>query len=148
MKGSLVPVFLQDLLLAFRLLITGTFGILWIFFESLFLGQCMSSLNLLLFDFSLSFGLLVTLNTRQLSYPPCPEFALGAKTTGAVNVWNFSFLLLYSQIGYSERDVDGVDWLGVLSKSSRLIVSATMLWLCCRRSSASCSFFLIASSVS
>lgn len=104
MEGSLVPVFLQELLLAFRLLITGTFGVLQIFFESLFLGQRTSSLNLLPFDFSLSFSLLVALNTRQLPYPPCLEFAFGVKIIGIVNIWNFSFLLLYSQIGYSERE--------------------------------------------
>lgn len=104
MEGTLVPVFLQELLLAFRLLVTSAFGILHIFFESLFLGQRASSLDLLSLNFPLSFSLFVTLNTRQLPYPPRLEFGFGVKIIGIVNVRNFGFFLLYDKIGRFEQE--------------------------------------------
>ena len=65
MEGTLVPVFLQELLLALRLLITSAFSIFHILFESLFLRQRAPSLNLFSFEFPLNLCLLITLNTRQ-----------------------------------------------------------------------------------
>jgi len=65
-EGTLVPVFLQELLLAFRLLITSAFGVFHILSESLFLRQRAPSLNLFSFEFPLNFGLFITFYTRQL----------------------------------------------------------------------------------
>ena len=65
-EGTLVPVFLQELLLALRLLIASAFGIFHILFQSLFLGQRPSSFDLFPLQFSLNLGLLVALDTPQL----------------------------------------------------------------------------------
>ena len=97
-EGSLVPVFLQELLLAFGLLVTSALGIFHILFESLFLGECASSFDLLPLDFPSNFSLLVTFNTCQFPYPPRLEFGFGLKTVGIINIGNFSFLLLCGRV--------------------------------------------------
>lgn len=66
MEGSLVPVFLQKLLLTLRFLIASAFGVFHILFESLFLRQRASSLNFFSLEFPLNLGLLITLDARQL----------------------------------------------------------------------------------
>jgi len=105
MERPLVPVFLQESLLAFWLLITSAFGILHILFESLFLRQRASSFNLLSLEFPLNLGLLVALDTRQLPYPPRLEFGFRLKIIGIVNIGNLGFLLLYSEIGRVEGGI-------------------------------------------
>ena len=66
MEGSLVPVFLQELLLTLRLFIASAFGIFHILFESLFLGQRPSSFNLFPLQLPLNIDLLATLGAPQL----------------------------------------------------------------------------------
>ena len=97
MKCALVPVLLHERPLAFRFLIASAFSIFHVLSESLFLRQRASSLNLLSFEFSPNFSLLVTFDALQLSQPPCLEFGFRVKIIGVIYVGNLGFLLLYSK---------------------------------------------------
>lgn len=89
-----MPVLLQELLLAFRLVRTGLLRSLEVLPKSLLFWQRPSPLDFLPLDFSPDLFLLVALDTSEFTKPPRFEFALRVKSVRVVNIWDFFLLLL------------------------------------------------------
>ena len=146
MKGTLMPVFLKELLLAFWLFFARFLGSFQILFESLFFWQSPSTFNLFPFLLHANFFFFLLFDAAELPHPPCFKLSLGIQTIRVINIGN-SFLLLLCDVMFTANLYDVIDCYS-LSASSRLILSATILCDCLRLSSASCSFRLIDSSES
>lgn len=74
-KGTLVPIFLQELLLTLGFLLPQFMCSLQIFLHSLFFGHCPPPLDLLAFFFPAKLLFLFCFDSSQLPQSPCLEFS-------------------------------------------------------------------------
>lgn len=146
-ERTLVPVFLQELLLSLWLILPALLCTLQVLAQPLLLRQCAPPLDLLAFELACERRLFVALDARELAQAPGLELGGGVEPVRVVHIGRLDFLFLYGRYVYDERSTG--DRRGdVLSASSRRMLSATISWLCFLRSSASSSFLRTASSVS
>lgn len=85
-EGTLVPVFLQELLLSFGLLVSCLVRMLQILFETQLLRHRASPLDFLFLLFAANDRLLVAFDSRELSDAPRLKVALGVEAIGIVDV--------------------------------------------------------------
>jgi hypothetical protein len=93
-KGTFVPILLQEFLLALGFLLPQFMSSFQIFPQSLFLGHSPPSLNLLPFFLLTNLLLFLLFDASQFSEPPSLEFCSWVQAVGIVNVGNKLFLLL------------------------------------------------------
>jgi len=74
MEGTLVPIFLQKLLFAFRLFVPRPLSVRKVLLHSLLLWHCASSLDLA-FLLAGDLGFLVSFDSCEFSKPPCTKIA-------------------------------------------------------------------------
>lgn len=129
-EGALVPVLLQELLLALGLVVAQFVGVLEVFFEALLLGQRAAALDFEALLLLAQFLLLVALYACELAQAPRLEFGLGLEPVGVVHVGHelFRFLCECGKVRSGEVNGDGAYFRPVRA-------------LCCRqpsRMTASC----------
>jgi hypothetical protein len=146
-ESTLVPVFLEELLLAFGLLLAQLVRAFEVLLESLLLRHGPPPLDLFAFLLARNLFLLLLLDSCQLPQSPGLELAFGIQTVSIVDVRDIIFFLFCAMEALNIGDTTDRE-MDKLSANSLLIDSATRVWLCLRRSSASSSFFRWASSVS
>ena len=95
MERTLVPVFLQECLLAFRFRPTSCVRMLKVFLHALRFRKCSSPLDLLPLKLASSVRLFLTFYTTQFSQAPSFKLFLGIESISIVDIRNLFFLLLY-----------------------------------------------------
>lgn len=94
MECTLVPILLQELLLALWLRCTSLLRTFQVLLESLLFWERPPSLDLLSLEFTSDLFLLVPLYASKLSQSPCFEFALRIEAVRVVYVRDLRFLFL------------------------------------------------------
>jgi hypothetical protein len=97
-EGTLVPVFLQELLLPLRLIVPRLLCVLEVLLEPLLFGQRASALNLLALLLASDLVFLVALDSPQLAQPPRLELGFGVQAVRVVDVGYDVLFLLYMNI--------------------------------------------------
>lgn len=95
MESALVPVFLEELLASFRLLLPQFLSTFHVFLQALFLWKCTTTLDFFALLLPLNLCFLLLLNSGQFPEPPRLELAFGIQAVCIVDVWNISLLLFY-----------------------------------------------------
>ena len=95
MEGSLVPILLEEPLLAFRFFLSKFVGTFDIFLHSLFLGHCTSSLDLLALFLTPKFLLFLLLDSLKFPETPSLKLSLWIEPVGIIYVRDDILFLLY-----------------------------------------------------
>jgi hypothetical protein len=98
MESTLMPIFLEEHLFAFGLPVPRLLRVFEILFQSLFLWQSTSSLNLLTFLFTGNFRFLVSLDSSKFSKPPSIKLGWRIDTIRVIDIDDFLFLFLYKNV--------------------------------------------------
>lgn len=96
MEGPLVPILLEELLLALWFVLSEFVGTFHIFPQPLLLRKCASPFNLLSLFLTSELFLFFLLDSRELSETPRLELYIGVEPIGIVYVLNYVLFLLYT----------------------------------------------------
>ena len=96
MEGPLMPILLEELLLALWFFLSKFVGTFQVFLQPLFLRKCASPFDLLSLSLTSELFLFLILDSREFSETPRLKLSLGVEPIGIIYVRNYVLFLLYT----------------------------------------------------
>ena len=97
MEGSLMPILLEEPLLALWFFLSELVGTFQVFLQPLFLRKCASPFDLLSLFLTPELFLFLLLNSRELSKTPRLELSIRVEPINVIYVRNYVLFLLYTR---------------------------------------------------
>jgi hypothetical protein len=94
MEGTLMPVFLQKLLLTLWLLFPEFLSTFQIFFHTLLFWHSSSAFDFFALFLARQFLFLLLLYPSEFAQSPCLEFSRWVQSIRIIDIWNFVFFFL------------------------------------------------------